>query len=506
MARLDQQRHDYLHGTLLVETAPDTGCTHVFYLPSRQKLEQSDISPELASSYRVKLLELYTDTGTLTIFPTNTLGGHDDFLKPKYNKIRRITLADAKPVLSRLDTELWPTHKFSESLSFGPTKPLEENVEETDIATFFQSEDEIMEILESLPSGFTKDYDYGLGLAKEYEFILTAVEELTDCQEIFISRDRKTIADEESGIFYIATDDFHAMRKSLNSRTNLSRAAARSVKKTETYNFLAEKIGQKNIPLELGRHPIRKLLTRAIEDNPEYLSNEDQDEVLGVFSKSVRSIAESKPERLAKLRGDIELVNLEVLIDRYEAMMRERHKEADWQEFLNENPFILGLAFGYPIIVVQEQASVGGRKLSARGEKLADFLVKNSMTDNTALIEIKTPHSKLLNKTQFRDGVLTPSSELSGSINQVLDQRYQFQREIALIKDKSKIFDISSYSVHCCLIIGTMPDEADEHKSLELFRGNSKDVQIITFDELLQKLKNLQELLATSGSQDASSS
>ena len=158
-------------------------------------------------------------------------------------------------------------------------------------------------------------------------------------------------------------------------------------------------------------------------------------------------------------------------------MMASRHKEQDWQQFLNENPFILGLAFGYPIIVVQEQASVGGRKLSATGEKLADFLVKNSMTNNTALIEIKTPQSKLLNKTQFRDGVFTPSSaDLSGSINQVLDQRYQFQREIAMIKEKSKIFDISSYAVHCCLIIGTMPNDEEQHKSLELFRGNSKDV------------------------------
>ena len=243
--------------------------------------------------------------------------------------------------------------------------------------------------------------------------------------------------------------------------------------------------------------------SRAIRNNPEDLSDDDQEEMLGAFSKSVKSLAEAKPEKLASLRSDIELVNLEVLISRYETMMASRHKEPDWQTFLSENPFTLGLAFGYPIIVVQEQASVGGRKLSARGEKLADFLVKNSMTNNTAIIEIKTPQSKLLAKTPFRDGVFTPSSDLSGSINQVLDQKYQFQREISLIMDKSRIFDISPYSVHCCLIIGTMPNDEDQQKSFELFRGNSRDVQVITFDELLKKLKNLQDFLAAPEPLDA---
>ena len=49
------------------------------------------------------------------------------------------------------------------------------------------SSDEVMELLEELPSGFTKDYDYGLGLAKNYRFIIEAVEELSDCTEIVIS-------------------------------------------------------------------------------------------------------------------------------------------------------------------------------------------------------------------------------------------------------------------------------------------------------------------------------
>ena len=178
-------------------------------------------------------------------------------------------------------------------------------------------------------------------------------------------------------------------------------------------------------------------------------------------------------------------------------MMGKKLKEDRWQLFFNENPFILNMAFGYPVIKVQDQASVGGRKLSGSGEKITDFLVKNSLTNNTAIFEIKTPHAALLNKTPFRDGVYTPSAELSGSINQALDQKYQFQGQIAQIKNNSRIYNIESYSVHCCLVVGTTPSGDDRLKSFELFRRNSKDVEIVTFDELLEKLRQLHDFLVS---------
>ena len=46
--------------------------------------------------------------------------------------------------------------------------------------------------------------------------------------------------------------------------------------------------------------------------------------------------------------------------------------------------------------------------------------MKNSLTNNTALFEIKAPQTAVLNGTPFQEGVHTPSSDLSGSINQAL--------------------------------------------------------------------------------------
>ena len=73
------------------------------------------------------------------------------------------------------------------------------------------------------------------------------------------------------------------------------------------------------------------------------------------------------------------------------------------------------------------------------------------------------------------------------------------QKNIAQIKEESRISDIETYSVHCVLIIGKVPDDFDKQKSFDMFRGNSKDVEIVTFDELLIKLKSLHSLLSQKG-------
>ncbi len=226
------------------------------------------------------------------------------------------------------------------------------------------------------------------------------------------------------------------------------------------------------------------------------LEEADQQAVISVLSRNTKAIAETVPEILTKLRNNIELVTLEVFIERYDTMLCQNLKEKRWQEFFSQNPFILSLGFGYPLIKVQDQASVGGRKISGSGEKITDFLVKNSLTNNTALFEIKTPQTKLLDKAPYREGVFAPSRELSGSINQALDQKYQFQKQVAQIKETSRIYDIESYAVHSFLIIGKTPTEVDQQKSFELFRRNSKDVQVVTFDELLEKLRQLRNFLA----------
>ena len=177
---------------------------------------------------------------------------------------------------------------------------------------------------------------HGLGLAQEYRFIVEAVEALSDCTEIVISGICETGIDQKNKIFYIATDDFEVARKNLNSITNLGQTAMRSVKDATIYNILAQKIGKPEIPVKIGRSPLRKILTAAAQ-NEAPLTEDQQEEMISVVAKSARTIAETNPDKLTKLQSDIELVTLEHLIARYEEMISQRLKEQNWQVFFTEN-------------------------------------------------------------------------------------------------------------------------------------------------------------------------
>lgn len=450
-------------GTLEVEEV-HPNFVEVYFVPPERSLVEARLDPKKANRYRTKLLDINGQHKFLTIYPISTFGNRSDFLKPKYGQIKCITLDDAD-IISGVGWDATSTPE------------------------------DVRDVLENLPSTFTKDYAYGLGLAKPYRFIIDAVEALSDCSEIVITDKHATGPTQDGdGIFYISTQDFEQARVELNKIDRHAQSAVRAVKWTASHNILAERLGVPKQERKTGRHPYRKLFT-AVAEGKQELSEKDQNAVIGALTSHAADIAEHQPEKLAKLRGDIELVTLEALITRYEGMLGENLVEGRWQDFFNENPFILNMAFGYPVIKVRDQASVGGRKLSGDGEKITDFLVKNSLTNNTAIFEIKTPQTPILNKTPFRDGVYTPSADLSGSINQALDQKYQFQKQIAQIKDNTRLYDIESYAVHCSLVIGKTPDGDDRKKSFELFRRNSKDVEIVTFDEMLEKLKQLSAFL-----------
>ena len=502
MARLFHSHDMRRRGKLDVSKPSAIDLVEVYYIPPLEQVERSHVEPKEADAHRVKLLEINVRDGRLSMFPIDTLGERSSFLKPKYKKIKQITLEGATPIFSDLNDITTDSATYSKSITFDPTVPLDHSIDEAHISEAPTSGDEIVYMLESLPPAFTKDYDYGLGLAKPYRFIIDAIEELCDCSEVVISHTYQTGPDRERGVFYISNEDFDTVRRALNSTTSISQSVARSVKESETYNFFAQKMGRPLVPVGVGRHPLRKLLTAAVRNGGAALSGREQDEVIGALSKNVKAISVAKPIKLVRLQRDIELVNLEGLIERFRKMMNQGCAEMEWQGFFEENPFALGMAFGCPIIKVRERASVGGRTLTGSGDKIADFLVKNSMTNNTAIVEIKTPGTKLLSERSYRDGVFTPLASLTGAINQALDQKYRFEREIVQIKENSKTYDIESYSVHCCLLIGSMPVGDDQRKSFEIFRRNSKDVEIITFDELLEKLKSLYEFLAAPESEE----
>lgn len=456
------------NGSLEIEMYQDTNAD-VYFVPSERQIEDNRMWSSDASKNRARLLHINVTNGHLKIFPiyTSVSALRNRFLRQKYDKVECITL------------EI-PDYTYATANSQVPA-----------------TADEVMVLLQELPPPFTKDYNHGLGLARPHHCIVEAVETLSDCTEIIISDQPNVKTKQEGQCFIITKTDFEKMRLEIDKIDRHTRNAASSVREVVTYNILAECLSMPAKPAKTGRHPYRKFFN-AVAEGREPLSEDAQTEVLRAISDHAKDIADKYPEKLAKLQSDIDIVTLENLINRFEAMLSDsKLKENSWQCFFNQNQFILNLVFGYPVIKVQDQASMGGRKLSGSGDTITDFLVNNRLTNNTAIIEIKTPQTRLLNKAPTREGVFTPSGDLSGSINQALDQKYKFQKQFTVIKDNSDIHNIESYSVQCCLIIGRLPIGKDQLKSFEIFRHNSKDVEIFTFDELFEKLKILHRFLTS---------
>jgi len=79
------------------------------------------------------------------------------------------------------------------------------------------------------------------------------------------------------------------------------------------------------------------------------------------------------------------------------------------------------------------------------------------------------------------------TKELSGAINQVLDQRDTYLKNFEVLRRNEKI---TAFSPRCLVIIGKIADLSEEQsKSFELIRTALKDVEIITYDELYERIK-----------------
>ena len=204
------------------------------------------------------------------------------------------------------------------------------------------------------------------------------------------------------------------------------------------------------------------------------------------------TLAKSAPKTLYNLKAEIELVTLGQLIDVYKKMMESNVAEPKWQSFLSENPFILDMAFGYPVKKIADQPYVGGKNFSGRGGQYSDFLMAAKATGNLALIEIKHPQHDLLGRP-YRQ-TYTPSFELSGSVAQIVSQRGNVQREIDGLARRLKE-DVHAHAVAAIVIIGRTPEEEDKQEAFEHYRNGLKDVLVVTFDELQIRLESIYQAL-----------
>ncbi len=406
----------------------------------------------------MKLAELDVATGSLKIHPINTLSNHSEYLGPKYEQVQTLSLEISLP------------DEHSEDSAFES-------------------------IFETLPPGFVKDFAYGLGLLKDCNRLIRLIETNTACTEIIFT-DGNNAAIDGTG-FHLGLSRFASIWAEIGRINDRGNRAARRVKDVFVHNDLATTLGLASADFSLGRHPDSRVIAKAA-DGIEELSSLERDALVEVVASESAAIAAGSPQKFQQLKRDIELVSLDCLIEAYAEALEQSKAEPYWQAFFDDNAFALQQVFGAPMVSVRSGARVGGRGLSGSGDKIADYLFKNSLTNNVALVEIKKPTTQLLDAREYRQGVFGPSKELNGAISQVLDQAYNLTKNLIGLKESSRQWDLESYAVSCFVVAGRTPSASDpaKQKSFELYRANSRSVTIVTYDEILERLRLLRDFLA----------
>jgi hypothetical protein len=204
---------------------------------------------------------------------------------------------------------------------------------------------------------------------------------------------------------------------------------------------------------------------------------------------------------LQKLNTLVGIGQLKDLLAEWEANS-ENPLEEYWQELLSKHTFVLSQAFAYPAIVLRGKAYVGGKSIANKGGNIVDFLMSNKLTGNTALVELKTPTTRLVGRS-YREGIHNVSEDLTGAVMQVSDYKASLLHDYKTLVHESEV-PFYVFDPPCLVIAGNL-ERAQlgraQMKSFELFRHGLQYVQVITFDELFGKVRIMIELLEGAASQ-----
>lgn len=426
------------------------GVSYVYY---------SDVAlPEHSPDWHL-ILKVTPDD--LTIYPIFPRSGHSKYASSKYDTIKsiRITRQVCQPYAHPTD------------------------------------EGSVEEVLADLPAGLAKDWRYGLGFHYEYRFIALAVAELIGVEEIVLHGGRGHNDTRVQGSsYFLGVGQLELLRRGLDRLSQRHQRETAADKKLICYTGLLHRAVPDSYPPKARKLPpdvLSNLISLGSVD-PQ-LSPKDQQQAVKLAQQSIPTLAKSEPRTLFNLKAEIELVTLGELIEVYRKMMNSNASEPRWQAFLSENPFILDMAFGYPVKKISDQPYVGGKNFTGRGGQYSDFLMAAKTTGNLALIEIKHPNHDLLGR-QYRQTYI-PSLELSGSVGQIISQRGNVQREIYGLAHGLKE-RVHAHAVAAIVIIGRTPEEEDKQQAFEQYRNSLKDVLVVTFDELQVRLESIHQALA----------
>jgi len=255
-------------------------------------------------------------------------------------------------------------------------------------------------------------------------------------------------------------------------------------------NISDDKLQQKNI----SEIQARKL----IQDNHE------------VFSEVLKSeITKEDIVAVGYRKKQVEVYRKFLEDEEYFNSIREKIEttnEGLWQKYFEKNPWIFGYGLGYILVSSLDEKKleqvVKGYDFNSPGKRVDALLKTRGIVSSLCFTEIKTHKTKLLENKPYRSGCWAPSKELAGAVAQV---QGTVASAVENLSERINIEDdqgnptgeeLFKYQPKSYLVIGNLDEfktekgvNKDKFRSFELYRKNTNNPEIITFDELFERAK-----------------
>ena len=184
--------------------------------------------------------------------------------------------------------------------------------------------------------------------------------------------------------------------------------------------------------------------------------------------------------------------------------------EALWQHFFSRNEWIFGYGLDYRFqSILQEQFHASASDTDGSESVISDYLLGDHRF--TTFVEIKTPETPLFSAVKNRSRAWRLSLPLLDGVSQILEHKasglLRFERG-DLFDGKGKNISQKPYDPKVILIIGhwdQLKDSASDRerqtkeRTFELFRRDSRNIDILTYDELLERATFIVEHRVKSG-------
>ncbi len=225
-------------------------------------------------------------------------------------------------------------------------------------------------------------------------------------------------------------------------------------------------------------------------------------------------VMESRPDLVAEFaRNNITAEDIVALgyrraqLDVFESMLADPElSEDDWQKFFEQNRWIFGYGLAYVFLTGLDgqrlQETLRGSSRFKAG-KIPDGIMKTRAAINAlCLVEIKKSGTQLLKQSPYRSGTWAPTAELSGAVAQSQENVRVALDELGVehrVADGNGYLtgeELYSVQPRSFLVVGNLNEfrgdygvNAARFRSFEDFRRNSRQPEIITFDELYERAK-----------------